>query len=57
MDWKYQVHTGLVGLGWSARDADSAVTGVEPMADEMMAAGAVNVGELLRAALRQLART
>jgi len=57
VDWKHQVHTGLVGLGWSARDADGAVTGIEAQAAEMIAQGQVNVGELLRAALRQLSRT
>lgn len=57
VDWKHQVHTGLVGLGWSARDADGAVSGIEERAAEMLSQGQVNVGELLRAALRQLSRT
>ncbi len=57
VDWKHQVHTGLVGLGWSARDADGAVSGVEEQAEKMVVAGDVNIGTLLRAALRQLSRT
>ncbi len=51
--WRDQVHQGLVGLGWSARDADKAVdevaTGLDP-------AAVPDVGALLRAALRTLSR-
>jgi Holliday junction DNA helicase RuvA len=47
------VHTGLVGLGWSAKEADRAVEAVAPDADG--AGGAVpDVAALLRAALRSL---
>lgn len=50
--WRDQVHQALLGLGWSARDAESAVAAV---ADQ---AGATpDVSALLRAALRTLART
>jgi holliday junction DNA helicase RuvA len=55
-DWEAQVHTGLVGLGWSSRDADGAVEAVRPLAADQTAAGEVNVGGLLRAALQRLAR-
>ena len=49
--WRDQVLQGLVGLGWSAKDADRAVDAV---ADE---AGAVpDVAALLRAALRTLSK-
>jgi holliday junction DNA helicase RuvA len=52
VSWRDQVTTGLVNLGWSARDAESAVTAVE--AD---AAGQVpDVATALRAALRKLSR-
>lgn len=49
--WRGQVHAGLVGLGWSAKEADRAVDAV---ADE--AGSAPDVGALLRAALRSLSR-
>lgn len=49
--WQGQVHAALVGLGWSTREADSAVAAVaeevEPDAD---------VATVLRAALRMLDR-
>lgn len=49
--WRDQVHQGLVGLGWPARDAEKAVDAV---ADQ---AGAVpDVAALLRAALRTLSK-
>ncbi|MGN6252449.1 MAG: Holliday junction branch migration protein RuvA [Marmoricola sp.] len=55
--WQGQVHLGLVGLGWSARDADRAVAAVVPEAEEMAATGAApDVAQLLRAALRTLSR-
>ena len=47
--WKDQVGLALVGLGWTAREADEAVELVGPEAD----AGA-DVPALLRAALRVL---
>lgn len=37
--WRVQVHSGLVGLGYSARDADEAVATVEPQADTELAEG------------------
>jgi Holliday junction DNA helicase RuvA len=49
-DWRTQVHAGLVGLGWSAREADQAVETVAPDAD----AATPDVAALLRAALRSL---
>jgi Holliday junction DNA helicase RuvA len=50
--WKDQVQAGLVGLGWSARDAEDAVVAVSPLADE----GEPSVPNLLRAALRVLSK-
>lgn len=55
-EWERQVHTGLVGLGWSAKDADGAVDAVRPLATEQAETGEVNVAELLRTALRGLSR-
>lgn len=51
--WRDQVHQGLVGLGWSAKDADKAVDAVAPSAAEI---GESDVGALLRAALQSLSR-
>ncbi|HEX3932881.1 MAG TPA: Holliday junction branch migration protein RuvA [Nocardioides sp.] len=49
--WRGQVQQGLVGLGWSAKDADKAI---EAVADQ--AGASPDVGALLRAALRTLSR-
>jgi Holliday junction DNA helicase RuvA len=49
--WRDQVRQGLVGLGWSARDADKAVDAVAPEAGV-----APDVGALLRSALRSLSK-
>ena len=58
--WREQVRAGLVSLGWPAREADQAITMVEP---ELLAgagggsSGEVDVSAALRAALRVLGRT
>ncbi|WP_113699659.1 Holliday junction branch migration protein RuvA [Nonomuraea lactucae] len=53
--WREQVHSGLVGLGYSSKDADEAVLAVEPEADAAQAAGrAPQVAVLLKSALRAL---
>ncbi|WP_182526649.1 Holliday junction branch migration protein RuvA [Nocardioides dongkuii] len=49
--WRDQVQQGLVGLGWSTKDADRAVDAVAPDAGEVP-----DVAALLRAALRALSR-
>jgi holliday junction DNA helicase RuvA len=51
--WRAQVHDGLVGLGWSAKEADRAVDTVAPHAD---AEAEPDVAGLLRAALRSLSK-
>ena len=53
--WRAQVHQGLVGLGWSAKDADSAV---EAVAAELPGgeSAPADVAVLLRAALRSLSK-
>jgi len=52
--WREQVQSGLVNLGWSARDADAAIAAVEA---EHAAAGTVpDVPTGLRAALRKLSK-
>ncbi len=52
-EWREQVRLGLEGLGWSTRDAEAACEKVQPLADEDPSLG---VGELMRAALRSLAK-
>jgi Holliday junction DNA helicase RuvA len=49
--WRSQVHAGLVGLGWSAKEADKAVEAVAPDAGDTP-----DVAGLLRAALRTLSK-
>ncbi len=49
--WRGPVHQGLVGLGWSTKDAEKAVDAVAPEAGE-----APDVAALLRAALRSLSK-
>ena len=56
-DWRGQVHAGLLGLGWSTREADEAVAAVAPEADAAIAAGEQpSVAALLKSALRSLSR-
>jgi holliday junction DNA helicase RuvA len=57
--WRDQVRTGLVNLGWQARDADQAIAAVEAeLAESAAGDGAeVDVSTALRAALRKLSRT
>ena len=49
--WRDQVHQGLIGLGWTTRDAEKAVDAVAPEAGT-----SPDVGALLRAALRTLSK-
>ncbi|MCW2757037.1 MAG: ruvA [Nocardioidaceae bacterium] len=51
-DWQAQVQAGLMGLGWSAKEADKAVAAVTPQA----AGSTPDVAKLLRAALQTLGR-
>jgi len=55
--WRDQVQSGLVNLGWPARDADQAIAALE---EEGMISSAngedVNVAAVLRAALRKLSK-
>jgi holliday junction DNA helicase RuvA len=54
-EWAEQVHAALVGLGWSPADASRAVDAVAPQAAAARdSGGAVDVGGLLRSALRTL---
>jgi Holliday junction DNA helicase RuvA len=49
--WRDQVQQGLVGLGWSVKDADQAIESVSDQAGD-----SPDVAALLRAALRSLSR-
>ncbi|MEU0489617.1 Holliday junction branch migration protein RuvA [Nocardiopsis sp. NPDC006139] len=49
--WRTQVVSGLVNLGWSAKDAEAAAAAVAPQAEET-----ADVAVLLRSALRTLSR-
>jgi holliday junction DNA helicase RuvA len=52
-DWQGQVQAGLVGLGWSTKEADRAVADVAPEAEQM---STPDVARLLRSALRTLSK-
>ncbi|MGY2874984.1 holliday junction DNA helicase RuvA [Marmoricola sp. URHA0025 HA25] len=55
--WQAQVHGGLVGLGWSGKEADKAVAEVAPEAEQMAQRdGAPDVARLLRLALQTLSK-
>ena len=49
--WRDQVQTGLMNLGWSARDAEAAIAAVEAESDQPP-----DVSTALRAALRKLSK-
>jgi Holliday junction DNA helicase RuvA len=55
--WRQPLHAALLGLGWSAREADEAVAATAPLAEEAVAAGTEpDIALLLRSALRSLSR-
>jgi holliday junction DNA helicase RuvA len=55
--WREPLHAALLGLGWSAREADDAVATAAPLADEAVANGTEpDIALLLRSALRSLSR-
>jgi Holliday junction DNA helicase RuvA len=55
--WADQLHAALLGLGWSGREADEAVSVAVPEAEAAIAAGETpDVGVLLKVALRSLSR-
>lgn len=57
--WQQAVAAGLTSLGWSAKEAEAAVAGIDPtLAAQADAAGAsADIGRLLKAALRGLDRS
>jgi Holliday junction DNA helicase RuvA len=55
--WREPLHAALLGLGWSAREADEAVATAAPLADDAVANGdEPDIALLLRSALRSLSR-
>ncbi len=55
--WRDQVRAGLLGLGWSIKEAEAAVESVAPLAAESLSDGEPTpVSDLLRAALRSLSK-
>jgi holliday junction DNA helicase RuvA len=55
--WRQPLHAALLGLGWSAREADEAVSAAAPLADEAVATGEEpDIAALLRSALQSLSR-
>jgi Holliday junction DNA helicase RuvA len=56
--WRDQLSAAIVGLGWSSREADTALLALSPVADEQLAtSGRVDVAVLLRQALQLLGRS
>ena len=56
--WRDPLTSALVGLGWTAKEADAAIVQLAPLADEQVtASGSVEVAVLLRQALRLLGRS
>jgi Holliday junction DNA helicase RuvA len=51
--WRDQVQSGLINLGWSAKDADQAIAALE---EEGMDGETTEVATVLRAALRKLSK-
>jgi len=55
--WREPLHAALLGLGWSAREADEAVATAAPLAEDAVAHGIEpDIALLLRSALRSLSR-
>lgn len=57
--WRASVAAGLTSLGWSAKEAEAAVAGLDPAlaADADAAPAGADIAALLKAALRGLARS
>jgi Holliday junction DNA helicase RuvA len=51
--WRNQVHSALLGLGWPASQADTAVNGVAPLVGDGI--DTADIAGILKAALRTLA--
>ncbi len=55
--WRNQLTAALVGLGWSGKEAETALAALEPVAEEQAGAGGVELAVLLRQAIQLLGRS
>ncbi|MGY1772299.1 Holliday junction branch migration protein RuvA [Blastococcus sp. SYSU D00813] len=55
--WRDQLTVALVGLGWSGKEADTALTALAPVAEEQQSNGGVQISVLLRQAIQLLGRS
>lgn len=56
--WRDQLHSALVNLGWSTREAEQATVAVTPEAEKWVTAGQdPDIAVLLRSALQRLSRS
>jgi Holliday junction DNA helicase RuvA len=55
--WRNQLTAALVGLGWSGKEAETALAALEPVAEEQQAGGGVEMAVLLRQAIQLLGRS
>jgi holliday junction DNA helicase RuvA len=56
--WRNQLTAALVGLGWSGKEAETALAALEPVAEEQQASsGGVEMAVLLRQAIQLLGRS
>ncbi|RBY88326.1 Holliday junction branch migration protein RuvA [Blastococcus sp. TF02A-26] len=55
--WRDQLTAALVGLGWSGKEADTALTALAPVAEEQQGNGGVQISVLLRQAIQLLGRS
>ena len=55
--WRDQLTAALVGLGWSGKEADTALTALAPVAEEQQTNGGVQISVLLRQAIQLLGRS
>jgi Holliday junction DNA helicase RuvA len=56
--WRDQLTSALVGLGWSGKEAETALAQLAPVADaQIVETGSVEVAVLLRQALQLLGRS
>jgi Holliday junction DNA helicase RuvA len=56
--WRDQLSSALVSLGWSSREAETALLALAPVAEEQQATtGSVEIAVLLRQALQMLGRS
>jgi Holliday junction DNA helicase RuvA len=56
--WRNQLTAALVGLGWSGKEAETALGALEPVAEEQLAGtGSVEMAVLLRQAIQLLGRS